>query len=531
MNPFFESREAPDKTAIIVGERTMSYRALDLASRALAEALREVGLERGDGIAILAPNVPEFFIAAWAAQRSGLYYTPIGSHLKAGEIGYILADSGAKALLVEKTLAPQAIEAMRALAPNAAPFLFSLGGSVAGARPVEELTPSATASEDVEGGDLLYTSGTTGRPKGVRRPLDFGPLGSDTQRVTRLRDLFEMDRNTVFYTPAPIYHAAPLRFAMTVLRMGATLAMDEKFEPRRSLATIAARNVTHSQWVPTMFVRLLALSDAERMAFRAPAHRKAIHSGAPCAVSVKRAMIDWWGPILHEYYSGTESAGFTHVTSQEWLRFPGTVGKPWGCKTHILSDAGAKLEPGEIGAVYFEGRAGLAYHNDEEKTREAQSVEGWITMGDIGFVNDERYLFLCDRKNFVIVSGGVNIYPKEVEEALEGHPAVLEAAVFGLPDETFGECVQAVVQVRDPGDASAEVADALHAHVRMTLAAFKAPKRIAFEHDLPRLPSGKLEKRRLRDAYRDRTDRGFAPTRTAPEREPSLSNAKQDERS
>jgi long-chain acyl-CoA synthetase len=302
MNPFFETREAPDKTAIIVGERTMSYGVLDLASRALAEALCEVGLDRGDGIAILAPNVPEFFIAAWAAQRSGLYYTPIGSHLKPGEIGYILADSGAKALLVEKALAPQAIEAMRQLAPDAAPFLFSLGGYVAGARPIEELTPSATASEDVEGGDLLYTSGTTGRPKGVKRPLGFGPLGSDSHRVTRLRDLFEMDRNTVFYTPAPIYHAAPLRFAMTVLRMGATLVMDEKFEPRRSLATLAARHVTHSQWVPTMFVRLLALSDAERAAFRAPAHRKAIHSGAPCAVHVKRAMIDWWGPILHEYY-------------------------------------------------------------------------------------------------------------------------------------------------------------------------------------------------------------------------------------
>jgi long-chain acyl-CoA synthetase len=213
------------------------------------------------------------------------------------------------------------------------------------------------------------------------------------------------------------------------------------------------------------------------------------------------------------------------------LRFPGTVGGPWGCKIHILSDAGAELGPGEIGAVYFEGRAGLAYHNDEEKTREAQSAEGWVTMGDIGFVNDEGYLFLSDRKNFVIVSGGVNIYPKEIEEVLEGHPAVLEAAVFGLPDETFGECVQAVVQVRNPIDASAEVADALHAHVRMTLAAFKAPKRIAFEHDLPRLPSGKLEKRRLRDAYRDRTDRGFAPTRTAHQREPSLSNAKQDQTS
>jgi long-chain acyl-CoA synthetase len=512
MNPFFETRGDPDKTAIAVGERTMSYRALDMSSRAIAEALRELGLGRGDGIAILASNGPEFFTAAWAAQRSGLYYTPIGRHLKAAEIAYILADSGAKALFVEGSLAAQASEALCKLAPNSVPSLFSLSGSVAGAHAVNDLVPSAAAGDDIEGGDLLYTSGTTGRPKGVKRPLDFGPLGSDTRRVIRLRDLFEMGGDTVFYTTAPIYHAAPLRFAMTVLRMGATLVLDEKFESQRALATLTARGVTHSQWVPTMFVRLLQLPDAERAAFRAPAHRKAIHSGAPCAASVKRAMIDWWGPILHEYYSGTESAGFTHVTSEEWLRFPGTVGKPWGCKTHILSDTGAELGPGEIGAVYFEGHAGLAYHNDDEKTREAHSAQGWTTMGDIGFLNEDGYLFLCDRKNFVIVSGGVNIYPKEVEEALESHPAVLEAAVFGLPDEVFGECVQAVVQLRDPTRAGLDVANALHAYVRAALAVYKAPKRIAFETDLPRLPNGKLEKHRLRDAYRDRADRGFSPS-------------------
>jgi len=516
MNPFFETRENPDKTAIVVGERTMSYAALDSSSRAIAETLRQLGLKHGDVIAILAPNVPEFFVVAWAAQRSGLYYTPIGIHLKAAEIGHILADSAAKALFVDSSLAPEASDAINKLAPYSAPSLFSLGGPVAGAHAVDDLVHSAATPEDIEGGDLLYTSGTTGRPKGVKRPLDFGPLGSDMRRVTRLRDLFEMDHDTVFYTAAPIYHAAPLRFAMTVLRMGATLVMDQKFEPGRALATLAARSVTHSQWVPTMFVRLLQLPDAERAAFRAPAHRKAIHSGAPCAASVKRAMINWWGPILHEYYSGTESAGFTHVTSAEWLRFPGSVGKPWGCKIHILSDSGAELGPGEIGAVYFEGRAGLTYHNDDEKTREAHSPEGWTTMGDIGFVNGEGYLFLCDRKNFVIVSGGVNIYPREVEEALESHPAVLEAAVFGLPDETFGEYVQAVVQLRDPFDAKIDVANALHAHVRATLAAYKAPKRIAFEDDLPRLPNGKLEKHRLRDAYRNRSDRGFPPARTAP---------------
>jgi long-chain acyl-CoA synthetase len=510
MNPFAQTRDNPDKPAIIVGEEAMSYRELDLSSRAAASSLRRRGLTRGDVIAILAPNATTFFVAAWAAQRSGLYYTPIGRHLKPAEIAYILADSGARALFVEGSLAGLAAAALQELPPGAAPACLGLGGSIEGMAAIDDLALDDADQEDVEGGDLLYTSGTTGRPKGVKRPLDFGPLGSDTRRVERLRDLFAMGKDTVFYTPAPIYHAAPLRFAMTVLRMGATLVMDSKFDPAVALATIASRGVTHSQWVPTMFVRLLQLPDSERAAFRAPAHKKAIHSGAPCAASVKRAMIDWWGPILHEYYSGTESAGFTHATSEEWLRFPGTVGKPWGCKIHILSESGAELGPGKIGDVYFEGRAGLRYHNDEAKTRQAHSAQGWTTMGDIGFVNEEGYLFLCDRKNFVIVSGGVNIYPREIEDVLEEHPEVLEAAVFGLPDDEFGESVQAVVQLRDAAGAGPDLAQALHAHVRERLARYKAPKHLAFEADLPRLPNGKLEKHRLRQDYRARAERGFA---------------------
>jgi long-chain acyl-CoA synthetase len=512
MNPFAETRDNPDKPAIIVGEEAMSYRDLDIGSRAAAASLRRRGLALGDVVAILAPNGAAFFVAAWAAQRSGLYYTPIGRHLKPAEIAYILSDSGAKALFVEGSLAGLAAEALRELPSGAAPACFSLNGSIEGMAAIEGLAPDDAIEGDVEGGDLLYTSGTTGRPKGVKRPLDFGPLGTDTRRVTRLRDLFEMGTDTVFYTPAPIYHAAPLRFAMTVLRMGATLVMDRKFDPAAALATIARRGVTHSQWVPTMFMRLLQLRENERAAFQAPAHRKAIHSGAPCSALVKRAMIDWWGPILHEYYSGTESAGFTHATSDEWLRFPGTVGKPWGCAIHILSESGVELGPGEIGDVYFEGRAGLRYHNDEAKTREAHSAQGWTTMGDIGLVNEEGYLFLCDRKNFVIVSGGVNIYPREIEDVLEDHPDVLEAAVFGLPDDEFGESVQAVVQLRDAARAGPELAQALHEHVRERLARYKAPKRLAFEADLPRLPNGKLEKHRLRQDYRERAERGFAPT-------------------
>lgn len=515
MNPFVETRAAPDKPAIIVGEREMSYRDLDRTSRLTALALAKLGVARGETVAILAPNSPEFFVPAWAAQRSGLYFTPIGRHLKASEIAYILADSGARVLFADRSLAERANDALRELA-GAEPTLIGLGGEIAGAPSLAEFMAGADEAavlEDVEGGDLLYTSGTTGRPKGVKRPLSLAPLGSDTRRVKRLSELFGMDADTVFYTPAPIYHAAPLRFAMTAIRMGATLTLDEKFEASTALMTLERRRVTHSQWAPTMFVRLLQLPESERAAFRAPTHWKAIHSGAPCAVAVKRAMIDWWGPILHEYYSGTESAGFTHLTSEEWLKRPGSVGRPWGCKAHILAEDGHELGPNAIGAVHFEGTSGLSYHNDEAKTREAHSPQGWATMGDIGYLDDEGYLYLCDRKSFVVISGGVNIYPREIEEVLESHPDVLEAAVFGLPDDEFGENVQAVVQLRAPEREGAPLAEELHGFVRSRLAGFKAPKHIAFERDLPRMPNGKMEKRRLRDDYRDRSDRGFAPTK------------------
>jgi long-chain acyl-CoA synthetase len=351
MNTFVETRATPDKSAIVVGEREMSYRDLDRNSRLTALAFSKLGLAHGETVAILAPNAPEFFVAAWAAQRSGLYYTPIGRHLKASEIAYILGDSGARALFVDAKLAERAGEALRELAGSNKPTLIGLNGDIAGGPSLGEFMAGADEDaelEDVEGGDLLYTSGTTGRPKGVKRSVSLAPLGSDTRRVKRLSELFAMDANTVFYTPAPIYHAAPLRFAMTVIRMGATLALDDKFEASTALATLKRRHVTHSQWTPTMFVRLLQLPESDRAAFHAPAHRKAIHSGAPCPAAVKRAMIDWWGPILHEYYSGTESAGFTHLTSEEWLKRPGSVGKPWGCKAHILAEDGRELGSGEI---------------------------------------------------------------------------------------------------------------------------------------------------------------------------------------
>jgi long-chain acyl-CoA synthetase len=516
MNPFLHT--APDKPAVLVDECVLTFGDLDRSSRALAVHLRWIGMAPGDTIAILAPNCTDFFIAAWSAQRSGLYFTPIGRHLRPREIAYQLTDSCAKVLFVHHSLADSAVAALQEMRVEAAPRVYSIGGAADGLAAIEPIIAEVSAKEsfeDIEGSDLLYTSGTTGRPKGVKRPLTLQALGSDARRVARLRDLFDMDDETLFYTPAPIYHAAPLRFAMTVTRMGASLVLEDKFDPAKALKTLSTKRITHSQWVPTMFVRMLDLREAGRALYHAPDHRKAIHSGAPCPIPVKRSMIDWWGPILHEYYSSTESAGFTHVTSADWLRFPGTVGRPWGCKAHILSDDFVELGSSKIGNIYFEGTSGLAYHNDEQKTRNAHSPQGWATLGDIGYLNEEGFLFLSDRKNFVIVSGGVNIYPKEIEDVLDGHADVWESAVFGLPDPEFGETVQAVVQLRDPARAGEGLAAELHALTRAKLAGYKAPKFIAFVADLPRLPSGKLEKHRLREDYRAGRDRGFSSKQSA----------------
>ena len=439
MHPGAIAAERPTQDAVVLGATRRSYAELDRASRRLALLAREYGLGRGDVLALLAPNGPGFLAGAWAAQRSGLYLLPLGTRLTAADIAYILADSGARLLLADGACAAHAALALETLAPGARPSMLPLDAALwaPGEGPADP--------DPVEGGDMLYTSGTTGRPKGVRRPLDHAPLGAQLARAERLQELFGMDGNSVFLSPAPLYHAAPLRFAMALLRLGGTLLLMPRFEPDEALALIDSEDVTHSQWVPTMFARLLALPDDQRRAYRGRKHRVAIHAGAPCPPPQKRAMIDWWGPILQEYYSGTESVGFTHISSEEWLRKPGSVGRPWRCAVHIVDDEGRELPPGQRGGVYFSGRGAPAYHNAPDKTADATLANGWSTMGDIGYVDEDGYLFLTDRRAFTIISGGVNVYPREVEDALREHPAIAEAAVFGSGDEDLGEVVTAVV--------------------------------------------------------------------------------------
>jgi long-chain acyl-CoA synthetase len=478
----------PDRPAVRFQGATLSYGALDTRSRALAAHLRgPAGLARGDVAALLLPNGLDFFVAAWACQRCGLYMLPLGTKLTAAEIAYILEDSGARVVLTDAELADRVT--------GVSTFMV--------AYPL----PDAADPDPVEGGDMLYTSGTTGKPKGVRRPLSFAPLGTELRRVERAKALFDMDADTIFFSPAPLYHAAPLRFSLNVHRLGGCVVVMDKFDAAGALDLISQEQVTHSQWVPTMFARLLALSP--RPAGPWPHHRVAIHAAAPCPVAVKEAMIAWWGPILHEYYSGTESIGFTHCTSPEWLSHVGTVGKAWECQIHIVGEDGAELPVGETGTVYFEGRAGLAYHNDPDKTAAAHHPQGWATMGDIGHVDADGYLYLTDRRAFTIISGGVNIYPREIEEVLLGHPDVADAAVFGVPDADLGEAVQAVVEPRAGVLADAALAAALFSHCRAALATFKCPKAIDFTAQLPRTDTGKLLKTPLRADYTTRSQRGF----------------------
>ncbi|MGB7405707.1 MAG: AMP-binding protein [Pacificimonas sp.] len=475
------------RTALVLGDRRMSYGELSERAETLAGRLSAEGVRDGDVVAIMLGNTPDFFVAAWAAQMSGLYFVPISEKLTVKERAYIFEDSGTKLVLTAADIDEPRL------------------------RP-SEWTGASNSFARVEGSDMLYTSGTTGRPKGVKRPLSGAELGSDPRRIDRARELFGMNEDTVFLSPAPLYHAAPLRYAMTVQRLGGTVVAMPKFDASEALRLLAAEAVTHSQWVPTMFSRLLALPNAE-VRNVPPTHRCAIHAGAPCPEAVKRRMIDWWGPILHEYYSGTEAVGFTHITSEQWLARPNSVGQAYGSTIHILDENGDELPAGETGRVFFEGRAGLAYHNAPKKTASAMTAEGWATMGDIGHVDADGFLYLTDRAAFTIISGGVNIYPAEIENALMAYPDVVDCAVFGVPDPDFGEAVQAVVEMREGHPGGPATALQLADHLRAEIAATKMPRKIAFVERLPRLDSGKVRKADLKTAYSDPETRGFATRR------------------
>jgi len=502
------AESTPDKAAVVMAETgaTLTYAGLAERSARLARYFHEAGLRRGDHIAFLTPNSLELFETYWAALRSGLYVTGVNQHLTADEASYIVNDCGARALVVSAEVAPLA-EAVARQTPQVELRLV-FGGDVAGHGSYEEAL-AATSPEPLEeqrrGGDMLYSSGTTGRPKGIKPPLPEHLVSEPGDPFAAVfGPMYGFDADTVYYSPAPAYHAAPLRFGGIVHAFGGTLVLGRKFDAERSLDAIQRYGVTHSQWVPTMFVRMLKLDPAVRAAYDVSSLQVAIHAAAPCPVDVKQQMIDWWGPILHEYYGATEGNGLTLISSQQWLEKPGSVGRAGLGILRICDEDGALVGPGEIGTVYFErDTMPFAYHNDPARTRASQHPEhpNWTTTGDIGYVDEDGFLFLTDRKAFMVISGGVNIYPREVEDCLALHPKVLDIAVFGVPDPEMGEQVKAVVQPA-PGVATGpELERELLDFVRERIAHYKVPASVDFAESLPRTPTGKLVKGILRDAY------------------------------
>jgi long-chain acyl-CoA synthetase len=504
MHPYIHAQKHPDKPAYIMasGGEAVTYRQLDQQSNRIAQLFRALGLKAGDHIAILLENNPRFFEICWGAQRSGLIYTAISTRLTAPEVDYIVGDCGARLFVTSASLAERAAELVP-LMKNVG-HRFMVGGTIAGYRSWEDAVarqPATRIAHETAGHDMLYSSGTTGRPKGVLPVVEPQPIDADNPLLQITRQAYGMGGDTIYLSPAPLYHAAPLRFNMTVMKLGGTAILMEHFDPEEFLRLVGQYKVTHSQLVPTMFVRFLKLPDEGRMKYDVSSLKCVIHAAAPCPIPVKQQMIEWWGPIIWEYYAGTEGNGLTLCNSQEWLAHKGTVGRAVVGKLRICDDEGKELPHGQPGTIYFaEGRP-FEYHNDPKKTAESRHPQGWSTLGDVGYVDADGYLHLTDRKAFMIISGGVNIYPQEAENLLINHPKVMDCAVFGVPNEEFGEEVKAVVQPRDMSDASPQLAEELIAYCRQNLAAIKCPRSIDFAPELPRHPTGKLYKRLLRDRY------------------------------
>jgi long-chain acyl-CoA synthetase len=486
---------------------SLTFGELDERSSRLAKVLDEAGLNEGDVVALLSDNDVRCFEVYWAAVRSGFYITAINHHLTPAEIAYIVRDSGAIAVV-----ASAACHAAASAIIDETPGVkhrIGFNGPIAGHRDLDDAT-AEVGSVDIgarrRGVPMLYSSGTTGRPKGVKPPLPLEPAGqSDDVLVPLARATpFEIDAQTVYLSPAPTYHAAPLRWCAAVQALGGTVVLMKKFDAVAALSAIESHRVTHAQFVPTMFVRMLKLEDEERKRFDHSSLRVAIHAAAPCPVEVKQRMIDWWGDILVEYYGGTEGNGVTAIDSREWVSKPGSVGRAILGVPHVCDDEGFEVGPGVTGLVYFERDAvAFEYHNDPDRTREAQHPAHplWTTIGDIGFLDEQGYLFLTDRRSFTIISGGVNIYPQEIENALAMHPALTDVAVIGIPDAEMGESVLAVVQPAPNVVGDDDLARDLIAFTRSRVAGYKVPRRIEFVTSLPRTPTGKLVKHELRKRF------------------------------
>ncbi len=495
----------PSRPAVVTSSgRIVSYGELEARSSQLAQALFAHGLRVGDGVAVLMVNDHQTHEVAWGLQRSGLFLTFVNTNLIADEAAYIVNDCGASVLIISSALASLA-EELCDMTPGIELRLAIGDTCPARHDSYDEFVrphPSRPLADEQEGSSMLYSSGTTGRPKGVRRPLSGRPFGSEPSLAPLLGGIMGFGEGDVYLNPAPLYHSAPLTWSMTAHRLGGTVVIMERFDAETCLDLIAEHRVTHAQFVPTMFVRMLKLEDRARASRDLSSLQSVVHAAAPCAPEVKRRMIEWWGPMIHEYYSGTEGGGLTWITSEQWLTHTGSVGAAlWGV-IYICDDEGNLLPAGKDGVVWFDGGANtFVYNNDPDKTKQTFNERGWSTMWDVGHLDNEGYLYLTDRKLFMIISGGVNVYPQEIEDVLVLHPAVADVAVFGIPDAEMGELVKAVVQPAPGAVKGPELAEEILTYCRAKLSHFKCPRSIDFIDEMPRGENGKLYKRQMRDSY------------------------------
>ncbi len=493
------------KPAVILHPRGTVITFDDLEARAnrLAHYFRDAGLAEGDVIAILMENNEHIHAVMWAARRSGLYYAPINTHLTAAEAAYIVDNSAAQAIISSAALR-KTCENLEGHLPAGLPRLLMIADDdLTGWQRYPDCVagqPDTPIDDEREGDLLQYSSGTTGRPKGIKRALPHVAPAESPGMMSALVG-FWMNPDSVYLSPAPLYHTAPSVWSMTVQAGGITTVVLEKFDPEGCLDAIQRYRVTHGQFVPAMFTRMLKLPEQVRNSYDLSSLQRVMHAAAPCPVEIKKQLIDWWGPIVDEYYASSEAIGSTMISAEEWLAHPGSVGKPMLCEIHILDEDGNELPPGQSGEIYFNGGFDFEYLNDAEKTAACRNRQGWVTVGDVGYLDEEGYLFLTDRRHHMIISGGVNIYPQEAENLLVTHPKVLDAAVFGIPDDEMGQSVKAVVQTVDPGDATDELAEILLVWLRDRLAHYKCPRSISFRAQLPRSEAGKLFKAELIKAY------------------------------
>jgi len=483
----------------------VTYRELEARCNRLAHLFRNRGLRRLDHYAIFMENNSRYLESCGAGERSGLYFTCVNSYLTPGELAYILTNSQSRILITSRAKLDIAREAIKEC-PKVELCIVADGGGesdrIVGLDAVTAGLPATPIADESIGTAMLYSSGTTGRPKGILRPLPEQPPRQQLPVFDFLQKLWRYREGMIYLSPAPLYHAAPQAAVNLTIRMGGTAIIMETFDPERYLALIETWGVTHSQLVPTMFSRMLKLPDAVRAQYDVSSLEIAIHAAAPCPAQVKDDMIRWWGPIIHEYYGATEAIGFTACDSEEWLAHRGTVGKVLLGELHILDDNMKECPTGTPGTVWFKTATPFEYFDDPERTREARSPDGSMsTVGDVGYVDADNFLHLTDRATFMIISGGVNIYPQECENLLITHPKIADAAVFGVPNPDLGEEVKAVVQPMPGIEPGPALAEELIAFCSQSLSRQKVPRSIDFEDELPRLPTGKLYKRLLRDRY------------------------------